>query len=376
MTLAYDANHTHNNAVILFAASSDFDEESVASINERQFLFLLRQFIPTDAWYVDRRRSFNSLLIAHLKILTKFLFDRRHGTIVCSGVLVGSLGIICRRHVILNLIDVPLASLERRGHLLIPRIGNHFLHYLVVLALDHFALKRAKGFIVAGTSAANLLASWGRVDRRRISNVPLYVNDAFFRVQRTQRREGVLKVGYAGSFHPHTLISEIIDAARICANRGIPLDLELVGDGPYLKDVKRQAQQVNNATISFRGWIPHSSIPEFLERIDVFLAPMSLEMVQSTLPTKILEAAAAGRVVITTDSGAVRSVFGNALLYIGNPIPESAATCIEMLYNNPKMRFELGERARSIAQRHFTLSVARESMHDFLTHSLQSSLIT
>ncbi|MCL6546754.1 MAG: glycosyltransferase family 4 protein [Bryobacteraceae bacterium] len=74
----------------------------------------------------------------------------------------------------------------------------------------------------------------------------------------------------------------------------------IVGDGPERKRLERMAWELRCAhRVKFLGWVPRSEIPSLLAQVDALVHPSLHEQFGYV----VLEAMAAGRVVLVTDSG-------------------------------------------------------------------------
>jgi len=74
----------------------------------------------------------------------------------------------------------------------------------------------------------------------------------------------------------------------------------IVGDGPERKRLERLAHELRCAhRVQFLGWVPRSEIPALLAQVDVLVHPSLHEQFGYV----VLEAMAAGRVVLVTDVG-------------------------------------------------------------------------
>ena len=74
----------------------------------------------------------------------------------------------------------------------------------------------------------------------------------------------------------------------------------IIGDGPERKRLERLAKDLNcSLKVKFLGWVPRSEIPSLLAQVDVLVHPSLHEQFGYV----VLEAMAAGRVVLVADSG-------------------------------------------------------------------------
>jgi glycosyltransferase involved in cell wall biosynthesis len=91
----------------------------------------------------------------------------------------------------------------------------------------------------------------------------------------------------------------------------------MVGDGPYLKYLKRSASAIK-AKVRFLGFVPRDELPELYQSARVFVFPSLRE----NFPMVLLEAMAAGCAVLTTSAPGCAEVVGDAAVLVdpGNSI--------------------------------------------------------
>ncbi len=80
--------------------------------------------------------------------------------------------------------------------------------------------------------------------------------------------------------------------------------LTIVGDGPMRDELLRLSQQLALEDVAFHPSVPHSHPPRIYATADVILNPTNAV----GIPTSLVEAAAAGLVMISVDSGGIREL--------------------------------------------------------------------
>jgi glycosyltransferase involved in cell wall biosynthesis len=140
-----------------------------------------------------------------------------------------------------------------------------------------------------------------------------------------------------------------------------PLDVHIVGEGPYLSTLKQVAQRLRTrAVVHFHGWLDNgaSAFRELIETASIFALPSEAE----NFPNALLEAMAAGLAIITTTGTGCAEVVGPTALLVP---PRNAArirAAIDQLSADPAFCDELGRAAqarvrgmfswRSVAEQH------------------------
>ena len=105
------------------------------------------------------------------------------------------------------------------------------------------------------------------------------------------------------SLFPEYCHNVILDAVAAVARRGVPISLDIAGDGVLLGDLKNQASALGIADrVRFHGKVPHDRLPEMLRACNVYVAMPTTEGVSASL----LEAMACGCYPIVSDLAANR----------------------------------------------------------------------
>jgi len=143
-----------------------------------------------------------------------------------------------------------------------------------------------------------------------------------------------------------------------CAQVGVPLRLEVFGDGSLRAELERQAREAG-VDARFHGWVP--DLPSRMHELDAFVLASRAE----NLPLSILEAMAAGLPVVGTRVGGIPElvVDGTTGLLVEPEQPAELAAALETLARDPERRDELGRRGRERAAEHFSSEeVARRTV--------------
>ena len=154
-------------------------------------------------------------------------------------------------------------------------------------------------------------------------------------------------VGTIKSIERHNGIDIIIDAAKILVHDLNLSDIQflIVGKGELLEKMKEKCRKYNlDKNIRFTGYIPHKDIVKYFQKLSVFVAVSTRE----SFGVSILEAASCGIPSITSNVGGLPEVNENLktgyLIEANNG--EILSEKIIKLYNNDKLRKEMGKKAR------------------------------
>ena len=189
----------------------------------------------------------------------------------------------------------------------------------------------------------------------RFRLVPTGADDRVFHPVSLEKKDGLFRVLYYGSFIPNHGVTYIIEAARIL--RDDPnIHFELIGDGPEKPYAMALAHQYNLTNVTFEDWMDQDELARRASSADVILGafgttPQSLMTVQN----KIYEGLAMGKPVITGDSKAVRETLPDQAVYLcARADPLSLAEGIRFLKENEAARNRIGSNGKIVFYEKYT----------------------
>jgi glycosyltransferase involved in cell wall biosynthesis len=157
-------------------------------------------------------------------------------------------------------------------------------------------------------------------------------------------------IGEVSSLVPHEGIGTLLQATRLLKDRGLPVRVLIVGDGPERAPLQRQAAELGLGEAAiFTGRVPAAKVREFHALLDVFVVPRTPDRVcQLVTPLKPVEAMASGLCVVTSDVKALAEIIKpdvtGALTIPQDPV--ALADTLELLVCSPDIRRKLGDNAR------------------------------
>lgn len=149
-------------------------------------------------------------------------------------------------------------------------------------------------------------------------------------------------------------VGEFIAAARLLRGRGVDAHFVLAGEPDPQNPASVSAADVRAWTtegvIEYVGFV--TDMPRLLERSHVVCLP---SYYGEGLPKSLIEAAASGRAIVTTDAPGCREAVRDG--YNGLLVPPRStnelATALERLIVDPFLREEMGRHGRALAERQF-----------------------
>lgn len=227
--------------------------------------------------------------------------------------------------------------------------------YRLTRGLETRRMTEADAVVTLGEAMRAEIASRG-VPMEKIFTVPNGVDEAFLEPlpdpgglrDRLGIRAGATVVGLTSSFYGYEGIDTLIDAAALLRDKGAPVTLLLVGDGPERGALERRAAG-HGVHAVFTGRVPMESVRRFHAVLDVFAVPRRADRVcQLVTPLKPIEAMAGGIPVIASDVRALREIVEPGVtgeLTVPEE-PEAWAKCLEALAYSPERRHKIGQSAR------------------------------
>ncbi len=157
-------------------------------------------------------------------------------------------------------------------------------------------------------------------------------------------------------------VGELVDAARSIGRRGIAARFALVGDtDPNPTTVPRETLERWNAEGAVEWWGFRDDMPEVLRQASIVCLPSYRE----GLPKALLEAAATGRAIVTTDVPGCRDAVRhehNGLLVPPRDAGALAEALVRLL-GDPDLRRRMGAAGRARAEAEFSVErVVEETM--------------
>jgi colanic acid/amylovoran biosynthesis glycosyltransferase len=157
-----------------------------------------------------------------------------------------------------------------------------------------------------------------------------------------------------GRLDPSKGFDDLLRAAAIVHGRGMPIQIELVGDGEEMGRLRRLAASLGIADrVDFRGWLPFDAVPEAMRRATMLVHPSC--GLGDAVPTVIKEAMALGTPVIGSTAVGIPELLdqGRCGLLVPERNAGRLADAIAALLHRVDLRDELGRAGRAFAERTF-----------------------
>lgn len=149
------------------------------------------------------------------------------------------------------------------------------------------------------------------------------------------------------------------------------LELRIVGGGAQEAELKTLAHRLGIINkVSFVGQVPHSEVPEELEKLDIYVALSRFD--SESFGVAILEAGAAGRPVVVSDAGGLPEVTieGVTGFIVERENPQAAAQAMQRLVLDPRLRFNMGVAAQKHVAEKYSWAASLEIMVKFYSDAI------
>jgi len=150
-------------------------------------------------------------------------------------------------------------------------------------------------------------------------------------------------------------IREFIEVAQILKNKGVAARFVLIGGtdtgNPTAVATEQLEKWENDGIVEW--WGQRTDMPEVYKQAHIVCLPSYRE----GLPTVLLEAAACGRPIVTTDTNGCREVVRHGENGFLVPVKSTAelADALQLLLENPALRQQMGARGREMVLTEFAV---------------------
>ncbi len=166
-------------------------------------------------------------------------------------------------------------------------------------------------------------------------------------------------------------VGEFVEAVRLLGERGLDFEAVLVGDpdpeNPQAIPLEQLVAWNDEGLVSWRGHVEDVAAEWGRSHIAV------LPSYREGLPKTLLEAAACGRAIVTTDVPGCREIVENGVNGLLVPASDAPklADAIERLIKNDELRLEMGRNSRDAAVNRFSEKVVISQILDLYRSILE-----
>lgn len=221
-----------------------------------------------------------------------------------------------------------------------------------------YAYKRCNAVVVPSNQLAELAKTSWRIKANKLHYIPNGIDvDAFTHTKDLSmlalhdvNNEHII-IGTIARLKPEKNIGRLIEAFSLIENDFPDAKLVIVGDGIGMAALKMLAERICiQENVIFTGALetPENIVPAF----DIFALSSDTEQ----MPISVLEAMAAGKPVVSTDVGDVRSMVANTNAELVSGMDASIlAKSISNLLSDAALRQSLGAANQKLARERYSL---------------------
>ncbi|HOX24760.1 MAG TPA: glycosyltransferase family 4 protein [Candidatus Krumholzibacteria bacterium] len=192
---------------------------------------------------------------------------------------------------------------------------------------------------------------------------------ADFPFQARQRTGGPLRILAVGRAAEKKGFTHLLDALAILSSQRIDWTGHLVGGGPLLDDLRRQAASLSLRNLEIAGPLQQAEIRSLLAAADVFVLPCvaARDGDVDGIPVALMEAMASGCPVVSTRiSGIPELVVDGRTGLLAEPGDASGlAAAIRRLADEPELAARLADAGRTHVAQSFNLETETSRLADF-----------
>lgn len=247
--------------------------------------------------------------------------------------------------------------------------------------IERWSLTKAVAIAAVSESFFSYLRQLG-VPAQRLMHVPNWTHIVASTTDRSETRrrlgwdEASPIVLHSGNMGLKQGLEQVIDVARVAAERGDTTRFVLMGDGNQRASLERRARGI--ATVSFMNVQSNETYAEVLAAADVLLVSERPEITDMALPSKLTSYFAAGRSVLAAVSPAgatareVRRSGGGVVIRAGDVSALLAA--VDQLTTDRALSMRLGDAGRAYATRELSREAGLTRVDSFVRAALSGSV--
>jgi glycosyltransferase involved in cell wall biosynthesis len=176
----------------------------------------------------------------------------------------------------------------------------------------------------------------------------------------------------SGTLTPATGATLLIDAIRLLRLRqpiwAVKLSFDISGKGESLAEFEQLAAEPGVPRVRVHGRTTDARYLEILRSCSIGLAlkPVGGFLAQTTFPSKVVEFAGAGLLVLTTDISDVRNLLGDGARYLDRNDPELLIDLLAEILHDRSAAEQCSRRGRLAAEERCSPYRAGENLRSFL----------
>ncbi len=207
--------------------------------------------------------------------------------------------------------------------------------------------------------------------------VHCYYGTAVGDVQDTRWQTDRITCLMSGTLAPDTGAPLLIEVIRCLRTRQLDwaarLCFEVTGKGESLNAFEQLASEPGLPRVRVHGRTSEARYVEILRGCEVGLAlkPVGGALADTTFPSKVIEFAGSGLLVLSTDISDVRLLLGDGARYLERNDPELLIERLAAIATNRDAAALCAKRGREVAELHFAPTQAGQDLRQFLFRDIK-----
>lgn len=158
---------------------------------------------------------------------------------------------------------------------------------------------------------------------------------------------------FYGSYQPLQGVTTIVEVASKLPN----YQFKLIGKGQTRLSAENIAKKLKVKNVKFEKWLSFSNLAKEIMAANITLGIFgSTKKANIVIPNKVFDYAAAGKLIITADTMAVKEIFkdGKNIVLVHPADPYSLKEAVDYFIKNVKKRNEIASNAKELIRKEFT----------------------
>jgi len=179
----------------------------------------------------------------------------------------------------------------------------------------------------------------------------------------TRKVSGPLRVLFSGRLAAEKRVDALLEAAKILVDRGVPIEVTLVGGGVEEANLRRQTEALGlKNMVKFTGSLPFEESLRWYEWAHCLVLPSRHS---EGWPKVIAEGMCYGLVCVAVAHGQVPAMLEGRGLTLASGTPQEIADALQQVAQRPGDFSEMTRRASAWARR-YSLEGLREALRELL----------
>ncbi|GAB4432835.1 MAG: hypothetical protein OHK0040_03010 [bacterium] len=205
----------------------------------------------------------------------------------------------------------------------------------LIFFIDKLAFSLPEKVFIDTNAHRDFLSELFGVSKERFTVIPVGALEPFFTDEEVEKAE-YFQILYCGKYIPLHSVETIVKAANLLKTEK-EIKFKLIGTGQEYRKIRKIVADEHIDNIEFIEWMNPEELAKEIKRSHIVLGIFKREGKASrVVPNKVYDALAAGAVVVTEDSDAVREFFqdGEQLFLVEPENPKKLAEKIKWIKDN------------------------------------------